>query len=111
MKCVTLGKLNKRGIFTAVNILTTLYSRSHNFIEYTDSIVKLLSIQLMYQPNEYLIMMEYIPYIKQMITANDIKNSKSTRSKRKRLYLPLSDDAIQILTCHKPIIDEVTIHS
>lgn len=62
---------------------------------------------MMYQPNEYILMMDYIPYIQQMISANSRANAGKTRSKRKRLYLPLSDDNVEVLTDSRSLLDEV----
>lgn len=62
---------------------------------------------MIYQPNENIVMMDYIPYIQQMISANSKANAGKTRSKRKRLYLPLSDDNEDVLTYNRPLIDEV----
>lgn len=84
-------------------------TRFNNFDEYTEAISKLLTERLSYQPNEQTIMMEYIPYIQQMISANSKTKAVKTRSKRKRLYLPLSDESVNILTFDRPIIDEVSL--
>jgi hypothetical protein len=62
--------------------------------------------------DENLLMMEYIPYIQSMIkqpddTPRDPKQ-RQTRSKRKRLYLPLSDEQADMLTRNRKVIDEVS---
>lgn len=69
--------------------------------------MKLLTTELLYRPKEQVIMMEYIPYIKQMILADSKAKTVKTRSKRKRLYLPLSEESVDVLTSNRPLLDEV----
>lgn len=85
----------------------TNLSRSKIFDDYTDAIARLSTPEMIYQPNENIMMMDYIPYIQQMISANSKAKAVKTRSKRKRLYLPLSDDSVQVLSCNRPLVDEV----
>jgi hypothetical protein len=82
-------------------------AKFNNFDEYTESISKLLTGRLTLLPNEHIIMMEYIPFIQQMISADSKTKAVKTRSKRKRLYLPLNDEQVNILTFDRPIVDEV----
>lgn len=62
---------------------------------------------MMYQPNEGMIIMDYVSYIRQMISVDSKTKSVKTRSKRKRLYLPLSEENVNTLTRNRPLIDEV----
>ncbi|CAO3617087.1 unnamed protein product [Mucor hiemalis] len=80
--------------------------RSYNFEEYTAAIIKLLTPELLYRPKEQMIMMEYIPYIQQMILASSKDKTVKTRSKRKRLYLPLPEESVETLTVNRPLMDE-----
>lgn len=78
------------------------------FEDSREAIEKLLPTSLIYQPNEETIMMDYIPRIQMMISTNaDQKSGRSTRSKRKRLYLPLNEDCVDTLIKDKSFIDEV----
>lgn len=72
-----------------------------------DAIARLLVPRMVYQPNEYVVMMDYVPYVQQMISAHSKAKAVKTRSKRKRLYLPLSDDNVDILTHNRSLVDEV----
>lgn len=66
---------------------------------------------MIYQPNENVIIMEYVSYIRQMISADSKAKAVKTRSKRKRLYLPLNEDDVNRLICNKSLIDEVRTQS
>lgn len=103
MRFVTQGKF---AYLDKHNKKTNL-SRSKIFDDYTDAIARLSTPEMIYQPNENIMMMDYIPYIQQMISANSKAKAVKTRSKRKRLYLPLSDDSVQVLSCNRPLVDEV----
>ncbi|CEP06795.1 hypothetical protein [Parasitella parasitica] len=72
-----------------------------------EAIERVLPVRQAYQPNEQTIMMEYVPYIQQMAVPVDKHHKSRTRSKRKRIHLPLDQDALATLTNPKPPIDEV----
>ncbi|EPB83396.1 hypothetical protein HMPREF1544_09871 [Mucor circinelloides 1006PhL] len=84
-------------------------AKSLNYEDYKEAIDTLLPARQQYQPNESIIMMEYIPYIQQMTVPLDEPSKSRTRSKRKRLHLPLSQDSVATLTNHRPLIDEVSV--
>ncbi|KAI7901554.1 uncharacterized protein BX663DRAFT_513265 [Cokeromyces recurvatus] len=81
-------------------------ARSINLEDYKEAIEKLLSPRMIYQPNEYNLTMDYIPHIQLMLTFNHDIQGRSTRTKRKRLHLPLSEDCIHVLSTYKPLVDE-----
>lgn len=84
-------------------------AKSLNYEDYKEAIDTLLPARQQYQPNESIIMMEYIPYIQQMTVPLDKPSKSRTRSKRKRLHLPLSQDSVATLSNHRPLIDEVSV--
>ncbi|KAI8885096.1 P-loop containing nucleoside triphosphate hydrolase protein [Backusella circina FSU 941] len=80
------------------------------FDDYYDATEKLLPTSMLYNLNADTLMMEYIPYIQSMIeqpedATRDAKR-RQTRSKRKRLYLPLNDEQADALTRKRTVMDE-----
>ncbi|KAI8639612.1 hypothetical protein BD408DRAFT_421007 [Parasitella parasitica] len=75
-----------------------------------EAIERLLPFRQVSQPNEQIIMMEYVPYIQQMIVPIDKPSKSRTRSKRKRVHLPLNEEALMTLSNPKPPTDETQIH-
>lgn len=74
-----------------------------------EAIEKILPLRMMYRHD--VIMTEYIPAIRLMLdpvrTGVLDSRSRQTRSKRKRIHLPLDDDSVNILTEPKELVDEV----
>jgi hypothetical protein len=78
------------------------------FDDYYDATEKILPASTLYNLDENLLMMEYIPYIQSMIQQPGDPKQRQTRSKRKRLYLPLSDNQADMLKRNRKVIDEAS---
>ncbi|GAN06884.1 hypothetical protein MAM1_0140d06374 [Mucor ambiguus] len=85
-------------------------AKSLHYEDCKEAIDLLLPVRLQHQPQESVVMMEYIPYIQQMIMPVDKPSKSRTRSKRKRLHLPLSSDAVTTLSNQRAPIDETQFH-
>lgn len=82
-------------------------NRIRTFDNYKEAIEKLLPISYVYHPYTEILTSEYIPHI-QMMLYYDHQNKSKTRSKRRKLYLPLNEEAINHLTTQETIVDEVS---
>ncbi|KAK4521593.1 uncharacterized protein ATC70_004122 [Mucor velutinosus] len=85
-------------------------AKSLHYEDYREAIDLLLPTRQQHLPQESVVMMEYIPYIQQMIVPVDKPSKSRTRSKRKRLHLPLSSDAVATLSNRRVPIDETQLH-
>lgn len=83
-------------------------AKSLHYQDYKEAIDPLLPARQQHLPQESMVMMEYIPYIQQMMVPVDNPSESRTRSKRKRRHLPLSSDAVATLSNHRAPIDEVS---
>jgi hypothetical protein len=93
-----------------MNVNLVCINRIHTLEDYKDAIEKLLPISYIYQPYTTLLTLDYIPHIQAMLYY-DHKNKSKTRSKRRRLYLPLNQEAVASLTSHGRLVDEVCIQT
>ncbi|CAO3630402.1 unnamed protein product [Mucor fragilis] len=85
-------------------------AKSLHYQDYKEAIDPLLPARQQHLPQESMVMMEYIPYIQQMMVPVDKPSESRTRSKRKRRHLPLSSDAVATLSNHRAPIDETQFH-
>ncbi|KAL9555138.1 hypothetical protein MBANPS3_002503 [Mucor bainieri] len=85
-------------------------AKSLHFEDCKEAIDALLPVRQQHQPQGNIVMTEYVPFIQQMMGPVEKPSKSRTRSKRKRLHLPLSSDAVATLGNQRVPIDETQLH-